>query len=134
MPFTITLQKTKNITLTIKELININNNYKPHIILKYLFILSTIIKLFISNTTTTILITPITLTTTKTIKISPYPFTIIITITTSTTFITPISSPINTLILNPKNYNFNNFIKLKIPFTIIIITIYIIIIPILFPF
>ncbi|MGV3070162.1 hypothetical protein ACEE86_19745 [Proteus mirabilis] len=47
---------------------------------------------------------------------------------------TPVSSPVNTLILEPGGYKFADFIKIGVPFTIIVMLISVFLIPLLFPF
>jgi di/tricarboxylate transporter len=35
----------------------------------------------------------------------------------SAAFMTPVSSPVNTLVLGPGNYQFSDFVKIGVPFT-----------------
>jgi di/tricarboxylate transporter len=46
---------------------------------------------------------------------------------------TPISSPVNTLVLGPGQYNFGDFAKLGVPFTIMVLLITIVMVPWLYP-
>ena len=48
-------------------------------------------------------------------------------------FMTPISSPVNTLVLAPGRYRFGDFVKIGVPFTIIVLLICTFLVPILFP-
>lgn len=52
----------------------------------------------------------------------------------SAAFMTPVSSPVNTLVLGPGNYSFSDFVKLGVPFTLIVMAVCIVMIPMLFPF
>jgi di/tricarboxylate transporter len=47
---------------------------------------------------------------------------------------TPVSSPVNTLVVAPGNYKFGDFIKIGTPFTLIVLAICVWLIPLLFPF
>ncbi len=47
---------------------------------------------------------------------------------------TPVSSPVNTLVLGPGGYKFADFLKIGVPFTIIVMLISILVVPVLFPF
>jgi len=51
----------------------------------------------------------------------------------SAAFITPVSSPVNTLVVAPGNYTFGDFVKVGLPFAIIVMFIAVIFVPILFP-
>ena len=52
----------------------------------------------------------------------------------SAAFMTPVSSPVNTLVLGPGNYRFSDFVKIGVPFTLIVMVVCVILIPLLFPF
>ncbi len=77
-----------------------------------LFVLSAVIGLFISNTATAVLMAPIALAAAKTMGVSPYPFAMVVAMAASAAFMTPVSSPVNTLVLGPGNYSFSDFVKL----------------------
>jgi di/tricarboxylate transporter len=46
---------------------------------------------------------------------------------------TPISSPVNTLVVGPGNYTFGDFVKVGVPFTLLVMGVCVILVPILFP-
>ena len=46
---------------------------------------------------------------------------------------TPISSPVNTLVLGPGQYSFGDFVKLGVPFTIMVLLVTIVMVPRLYP-
>ena len=52
----------------------------------------------------------------------------------SAAFMTPVSSPVNTLVLGPGNYSFSDFVKLGVPFTVLVMLVCVVLIPVLFPF
>ena len=52
----------------------------------------------------------------------------------SAAFMTPVSSPVNTLVLGPGNYRFSDFVKLGVPFTVLVMVVCVVLIPVLFPF
>ncbi len=70
----------------------------------------------------------------KTMGVSPYPFAMVVAMAASAAFMTPVSSPVNTLVLGPGNYRFSDFVKLGVPFTIIVMVVCVVMIPMLFPF
>ena len=49
-------------------------------------------------------------------------------------FVTPVSSPVNTMVVGPGGYKFADFIKIGVPFTLIVMLVTVFIVPILFPF
>lgn len=134
MPFALALQKTGGVDLVVKGLMDVGGGYGPYMMLGCLFVLCATIGLFISNTATAVLMAPIALAAAKSMGVSPYPFAMVIAMAASAAFMTPVSSPVNTLVLGPGNYSFSDFIKLGVPFTIIVMGVCVVMIPMLFPF
>ena len=57
-----------------------------------------------------------------------------IAIAASAAFMTPVSSPVNTLVLGPGNYKFMDFVHIGVPFTLLVMVVSVIAIPWFFPF
>ena len=58
----------------------------------------------------------------------------IIAIAASAAFMTPVSSPVNTLVLGPGGYRFGDFVKIGVPFTLVVMAVSVLLVPLLFPF
>nr|WP_276614362.1 SLC13 family permease [Escherichia fergusonii] len=134
MPFALALQKTGGVDLVVKGLMEVGGGKGPYIMLGCLFVLCAVIGLFISNTATAVLMAPIALAAAKTMGVSPYPFAMVVAMAASAAFMTPVSSPVNTLVLGPGKYRFSDFVKIGVPFTIIVMAVCLVIIPVMFPF
>ncbi|VEA46215.1 sodium/sulfate transporter [Salmonella enterica subsp. arizonae] len=134
MPFALALQKTGGVSLVVKGLMDIGGGYGPYMMLGCLFVLCAAIGLFISNTATAVLMAPIALAAAKSMGVSPYPFAMAVAMAASAAFMTPVSSPVNTLVLGPGSYSFSDFVKLGVPFTLIVMAVCIVMIPMLFRF
>ncbi|MGC3596098.1 SLC13 family permease, partial [Enterococcus faecium] len=70
----------------------------PRVLLASLFLLTAAIGLYISKTPTAVLMAPIAIATANQIGASPYPFAMVVAVAASAAFMTPISSPVNTLV------------------------------------
>jgi di/tricarboxylate transporter len=57
----------------------------------------------------------------------------IVMLAASTAFMTPISSPVNTLVVVPGNYEFGDFVRIGVPFTIIVLVVSVLLVPWLLP-
>ncbi|MEX0422260.1 SLC13 family permease [Providencia rettgeri] len=134
MPFALALQETGGIALAVDALMKVAGGLGPHVMLLCLFILCATIGLFISNTATAVLMAPIAIAAARQMEVSPLPFAMIVGIAASAAFMTPVSSPVNTLVLGPGGYKFADFLKIGVPFTIIVMLISILVVPVLFPF
>ncbi|MCM6302735.1 SLC13 family permease [Klebsiella pneumoniae] len=134
MPFALALQKTGGVDLVVKGLMDIAGGEGPYLMLGCLFVMCAAIGLFISNTATAVLMAPIALAAAKSMGVSPYPFAMVVAMAASAAFMTPVSSPVNTLVLGPGKYSFSDFVKIGVPFTILVMVVCVLLIPVLFPF
>ncbi|MTD42551.1 TRAP transporter large permease subunit [Erwinia sp. CPCC 100877] len=134
MPFALALQKTGGVDLIVKGLMELGGGHGPRLMLVCLFVMCATIGLFISNTATAVLMAPIALAAAKSMGVSPYPFVMVVAMAASAAFMTPVSSPVNTLVLGPGNYQFSDFVKTGVPFTLIVMVVCVLLIPVLFPF
>jgi di/tricarboxylate transporter len=133
MPFASALQKTGGIELAVDGLLRLVGEAGPRLVLAALFGLTALIGLFISNTVTAVLMGPIALSVAHHLNASPYPFAMIVALAASTAFMTPISSPVNTLVLGPGQYQFADFVKVGVPFALLVMLICVLLVPWLFP-
>lgn len=134
MPFALALQKTGGVDLVVKGLMDVAGGEGPYLMLGCLFVMCAAIGLFISNTATAVLMAPIALAAAKSMGVSPYPFAMVVAMAASAAFMTPVSSPVNTLVLGPGKYSFSDFVKIGVPFTILVMVVCVLLIPVLFPF
>jgi di/tricarboxylate transporter len=133
MPFALALQKTGGIALAVDGLLRLFGEHEPRLLLAALFGFTALIGLFISNTATAVLMAPVALGVAQHVKASPYPFAMIVALAASAAFMTPISSPVNTLVMGPGQYRFNDFVKVGVPFTVLVMIVSVILVPWLFP-
>ena len=134
MPFALALQKTGGVDLLVKGLMDVAGSEGPYLMLGCLLVMCAAIGLFISNTATAVLMAPIALAAAKSMGVSPYPFAMVVAMAASAAFMTPVSSPVNTLVLGPGKYSFSDFVKIGVPFTVLVMVVCVLLIPVLFPF
>jgi len=134
MPFSTALQKTGGVEFAVKWLTQIIDGWGMYPVLIVLFVFCALVGLFISNTATAILMAPIAISLATQLNVSPVPFTMVVAIAASAAFMTPVSSPVNTMVVGPGGYKFTDFIKIGVPFTLIVMLVTVFIVPILFPF
>lgn len=133
LPFALALQKTGGIDLAVHGLVGTLGEAGPRVILACLFAVTALIGLFISNTATAVLMAPVAIATAQALEASPYPFAMIVALAASAAFMTPISSPVNTLVLGPGHYRFGDFVRVGVPFTLLVMLVSVIMVPWLFP-
>ena len=133
LPFALALQKTGGIDLAVDSLLSLFGHAGPRMILAILFITTAVIGLFISNTATAVLMAPVAIASAQAMQASPAPFAMIVALAASAAFMTPISSPVNTLVLGPGQYRFGDFVRIGVPFTVLVMLTSVILVPVLFP-
>jgi di/tricarboxylate transporter len=120
LPFSIALQKTGGVDLAADGLMALTAGAGSLVILGSLFAITALLGLFISNTATAVLMAPVALAIAHDLRASPYPFAMIVALAASTAFMTPISSPVNTLVVGPGNYAFGDFVRIGLPFSVVV--------------
>lgn len=133
MPFAIALQKTGGIDIAASALIGTLGAVGIHAMLAGLFALTAVLGLFISNTATAVLMAPVALAVAEELGRSPYPFAMTVAIAASAAFMTPVSSPVNTLVVGPGKYTFWDFVRVGVPFAVIAMVVSVVLIPWMLP-
>jgi di/tricarboxylate transporter len=133
LPFSLALQRTGGVDLAANALVAVAGEAEPRVVLALLFVLTAMLGMFISNTATAVLMAPVAIAVAVDLGLSPYPFAMIVALAASAAFMTPVSSPVNTLVVAPGNYSFGDFVKVGVPFTVVVMLISVLLVPILLP-
>jgi di/tricarboxylate transporter len=133
LPFSIALQRTGGVDLASDALMSFTSGAGTYGILAALFAITAILGMFISNTATAVLMAPVALAIAGELDASPYPLAMIVALAASTAFMTPVSSPVNTLVVGPGDYTFGDFVRIGIPFSLIVMVVSVLIVPWLLP-
>jgi di/tricarboxylate transporter len=133
LPFSIALRATGGVDLAADGLLGLVGEASPRLVLATLFVITAVLGLFISNTATAVLMAPVALAIAAELGASPYPFAMIVALAASTAFMTPVSSPVNTLVVVPGNYVFGDFMRVGLPFSVIVLFVSVLLVPLLLP-
>lgn len=133
LPFSTALQRTGGVDLASEGLMTVTSGVGTHGVLAAIFIITAALGMFISNTATAVLMAPVAMTIAKNMDASPYPFAMIVALAASTAFMTPVSSPVNTLVVTPGNYSFGDFVRVGVPFSILVMIVSVFLVPWLLP-
>ena len=133
LPFSLALQRTGGVDMAAEALIAVTGGAGTYVVLGSLFLITAALGLFISNTATAVLMAPVALAIAHDMHASPYPFAMIVALAASTAFMTPISSPVNTLVVGPGSYKFGDFVKIGVPFSLVVMVVCVILVPLLLP-
>lgn len=133
LPMATALQKTGGVDFIAHSLSAGLGGMGPQAVMAGLFVLTAVLSLFISNTATAVLVAPIALQAAATLSVAPHAFLMAVAVAASTSFATPVASPVNTLVLGPGGYRFADYSKIGLPMQIMMLLATLLLVPRLFP-
>jgi sodium-dependent dicarboxylate transporter 2/3/5 len=112
----------------------LGKNASPFALLVAVFMISCILTNFMSNTATTALLVPISLSIATSMGADPRAVLMATVIGGSCAYATPIGMPANTMVLAAGGYKFRDYVKAGLPLIIVSVVVSLILLPIFFPF
>ena len=134
LPMSVALEKTGASSMVARLLADNLGEASPYALLAGVYFTTSCLTMFISNTATAVLMSPIALTSAMAIGVSPYPMLFAVTLGASMCFASPFSTPPNALVMQAGGYSFMDYIKVGLPLQIIIGLVMIGVLPLIFPF
>lgn len=133
-PLAIAMEKTGASGLISNGIVSGLGSYGPIVVLAGIYLATSFLTMFISNTATAVLFAPIALQSAQALGVSPYPFLFAVTVAASMCFASPFSTPPNALVMSAGRYTFMDYVKVGLPLQVIIGVVMIIVLPLIFPF
>ncbi|CRI63302.1 Uncharacterized transporter yfbS [Thiocapsa sp. KS1] len=133
LPFGIALERTGGIDLAATALVGVLGDAGPYLILATLYLITVLIGLFVVAAANAVLVIPVALALAAELGASPYPFAIIVALAASSAFMTPIAPP-NAMVATAGNYRFGDYVRVGLPFVVVVMTVSVALVPWLFPF
>jgi len=134
LPMSLALEKTGAATMISNGFVNGLGDFGPTVLLAGIYFGTSLLTLFISNTATAVLFTPIAFYVATKMGVSPYPFLFAVTVGASMCFASPFSTPPNALVMSAGRYTFMDYIKVGLPLQIIMGIVMVLVLPLIFPF
>lgn len=134
MPMATALEKTGLSDWTSQWLVTTLGSYGPVALLCGVYLTTTLLTFFMSNTATAVLMSPIAMSVALGAGASPLPFLFAVTLGASMCFASPFSTPPNALVMQPGGYTFSDYLRVGLPLQIAIFLVMALVLPVLFPF
>lgn len=112
----------------------LGKNPNPLILLFVIFLVTSVLTNFMSNTATTALMMPIAVSIANSLGADPRSVVIATVIAGSCAYATPIGMPANTMVVGLGGYKFKDYVKAGLPLILVSFAVCMILLPILFPF
>lgn len=134
MPMSTALEKTGASALVSQGLVESLGSMGPTALLAGIYLTTSLMTMFVSNTATAVLMAPIALVAAQQVGVSPYSFLFAVTLGASMCFASPFSTPPNALVMKAGGYTFMDYVKVGLPLQIIIGVVMTFVLPLLFPY
>ncbi len=134
LPLASALDKTGGTRVVVDALMSVFGDSGPYAMMTLVFFLTAAIGLVLSNTTAAVLVSPIAIYAATSLGASPYPFAVAVVIAASSSFSTPVATPVVSLVVEPGRYKFIDFVRTGLPLLFLAYLTMIIVTPLLFPF
>ncbi|MBG0563894.1 SLC13 family permease [Actinoplanes aureus] len=107
---------------------------RPYLLLIALFGLTAALGQVVSNTATVLIVAPIAVSAAVETGVSPQPVLMLIAVAGAASFLTPIATPANMMVMGPGGYRFGDYWKLGLPVMALWLVVAVVVIPLVWPF
>jgi di/tricarboxylate transporter len=121
IPVGMAMQSTGGASWLAQKLLILSNVLPVPVLLGVLMLITMLLSNILNNAATAILMAPIALELAYTLNLSPDPFLMGVAISASCAFLTPIGHQSNTLVMGPGGYGFNDYWRMGLPLSVIIL-------------
>jgi di/tricarboxylate transporter len=118
-PLTIAIRDTGLAAGVTASLLHWLGPVSPLIIAGFFLLISMLFTQFMSGPVAPIIIIPLALAAAKNFGIDPHPLALAVALGCSLAFITPLSHPVNIMVMNPGGYTFKDYAKVGLPLTVL---------------
>ena len=115
MPLSTAMDESGAATLLADALVGVVGDAGPYALLAGLFVLTAVLGQLISNTATALIIIPISVAAALELGISPKPVLMSVAVAAAASFLTPVATPTNLMVMGPGGYQFGDYWKLGLP-------------------
>ncbi|MDR6905724.1 di/tricarboxylate transporter [Agromyces sp. 3263] len=115
-------------------LLGVIGNASPYLALAAVCVLTMVLGQLISNTATVLIMVPIAAVLAADLDVSVLPFMMALTVSGAASFLTPVATPANTMVLEPGGYRFGDYWKLGLPLLLLFLLVAVFYVPLVWPF
>ncbi len=120
LPMSTALEKTGASAFISGGLVSTFGSYGPYVLLAAIYVATSLLTFFISNTVTAVLMAPIALAAAQAQGVSAVPMLMAVTVAASMCFASPFSTPPNALVMSAGGYKPADYVKVGLPLQIAI--------------
>lgn len=134
LPMSTALEKTGASEMISGSLVDVFGGGGPYVLLAAIYLATSLMTFFISNTVTAVLMAPISLSAASALGVSAVPFLVAVAVSASMCFASPFSTPPNALVMSAGSYKPIDYLKVGLPLQLVMALVMILVLPLIFPF
>jgi di/tricarboxylate transporter len=134
IPLSTAIKETGAADLIAGVLIDAVGAGRPYLLLVGLFLLTATLGQVVSNTATVLIVVPVAVSAAVETGVSPQPVLMLIAVAGAASFLTPIATPANMMVMGPGGYRFGDYWKLGLPVMALWLVVAVTVIPLVWSF
>jgi di/tricarboxylate transporter len=133
LPLATALSKTGATQMAAHGMVALLGSLGPLAMLAAVFLVTAVVGLFISNSATAVLIAPVAIDAARALHVSPHAFAITVSLGCCAAFVTPVSSAVNMLVMEPGGYTFGDYVKVGLPLLLLTMVVTVVLAALIYP-
>jgi di/tricarboxylate transporter len=134
IPLSTAIQASGAADLVAHSLVDLVGGSSPYLLIFGIALVTVVLGQLISNMATALIVAPIAIALAAETHISPLPLLLAVSVCSAASFLTPVATPANTMVLAPGAYRFGDYWKLGLPLLIFFVLVATFLVPIFWPF
>lgn len=106
----------------------------PHAALAVIVLLTLVLGQLISNTATVLILAPVAVALANASEVSVLPFLMALTVAGAASFLTPVATPANLMVMEPGGYRFGDYARMGVPLILFFFVVAVFYVPLIWPF
>ncbi|MGK9148180.1 SLC13 family permease [Plantibacter flavus] len=134
IPLSTAIQSSGTADLIANGLVAALGSSSPYLLLLGITVVTVVLGQLISNMATALIVAPIAIAIAAESGISPLPLLMGVAVAAAASFLTPVATPANTMVMGPGGYRFGDYWKLGLPLMLLFIAVATLLVPLIWPF
>jgi len=134
LPLATALAKTGATAMMANGMVAVLGSLGPLAVLATVFLVTSLVGLFISNSATAVLMAPVAIDAARVLHDSPQAFAMTVALGCCAAYVTPVSSAVNMLVMEPGGYTFGDYVKLGVPLLLLTMVVTVALVSVIYRF
>lgn len=134
IPLSVAFLETGAADVVADALLAVVGQADPHLALIVVCVVVFVLGQFISNVATVLIVAPVATSIALTLDVSALPFLMALTVAGASSFLTPVATPVNLMVMAPGGYRFGDYWRLGLPLTVLFLLAAVFYVPLIWRF